>query len=191
MDRTAETEKVCPEAGPPLFRPGFKKISVPALLLLGLAAFLLGAQAVKRLGLMPGRTYNLAVPADRHWIDTGFDVKRDQVLHFRASGMISLQRGNPMAYCGPDGYKDLKTVQQPLQNHNIGALIGKVVLLLSVEEDEETGEEIRHELIEFFYIGEDNRIQMPIDGQLFLGINELVTEDNGGRFQVEMRLDPN
>ncbi|MFW6136998.1 MAG: hypothetical protein ACOC5U_02870, partial [Candidatus Aminicenantaceae bacterium] len=82
---------------------------MPVFLLLGLAALLLGAQTVKRLGLMPGKSYNLAVSADRHWIDTGFDVKRDQVLHFRASGMISLQRGNPMAYCGPDGYKDLKT----------------------------------------------------------------------------------
>lgn len=150
--------------------------------------FVLGVQAVKRMGLIPGRTYNLSVPADRHWLDTGFDVRRGQVLSFSASGMISLQRGNPMAYCGPDGYDDLKTVQQPIQDRNIGSLIGRVVLLLSVEEDEETGEKIRNELIEYIYIGERNRVEIPIDGKLFLGVNELVTEDNNGRFQVEMRL---
>ena len=146
------------------------------------------AQNVKRLGLSFGKTYKLAVPADRHWINTGFDVKRGQMISFRASGGISLQRGNPAAYCGPDGLKGLRTIQQPLQDHNIGALIGKVVLLLSVEEDEETGEEIRNELIEYFYIGEKNRVEIPVGGQLFLGVNELVTEDNGGRFQVSMRL---
>jgi hypothetical protein len=158
-----------------------------AVLVLGSGIFLPARQAVKRMELIRGRTYNLTVPADRHWLDTGFDVRRGQVLHFRASGMISLQRGNPMAYCGPQGYDDFKTVQQPLEDQNIGALIGRVVLLLSVEEDEETGEEIRNELIEYFYIGERRRVEIPMGGQLFLGVNELVTEDNSGNFKVEVR----
>jgi hypothetical protein len=164
-----------------------KGCSITALLL-GCAVFISMGQTVKRLGLAAGQTYNLTVPADRHWLDTGFDVRRGQVLAFRASGMISLQRGNPMAYCGPDGYDDLRTVQQPLEDQNIGALIGRVVLLLSVEEDEETGEKIRNELVEYFYIGERNQVEIPIDGQMFLGVNELVTEDNSGRFQVKMQL---
>lgn len=170
------------------FLSGLKRIRFPAMLLLSCAVFILGGQAAKRLELLSRQTYDLAVPADRHWLDTGFDVRRGQVLVFQASGMISLQRGNPMAYCGPDGYDDLKTVQQPLKDQNIGALIGRVVLLLSIEEDEETGEEIRNEMMEYFYIGERNRVEIPIDGKLFLGVNELVTEDNSGRFLVKMRL---
>ena len=71
--------------------------------------------------------------------DSGNVYLEGQEVHFRASGGISLQVGNPMAYCGPDGY-DLRTLQQPLQDNNIGAVIGKVVLLISIEIDEETGE---------------------------------------------------
>jgi hypothetical protein len=102
---------------------------------------------------------------------------------FEASGVISLQKGNPMAYCGPDGY-NLRTVQQPLRDKNIGALIGRVVFLVSVEVDEETGEETRNEIIEEFYIGEEIRMKMPLSGRLFLGINENVVGDNSGEYKV-------
>ena len=85
------------------------------------------------------KVHQTSVLAEQGWTDTGLDVVEGQDVYFKASGMISLQKGNPMAFCGPDGY-DLKTVQQPLSDKNIGALIGKVVYLISVEIDEETGE---------------------------------------------------
>lgn len=145
-----------------------------------------GAQEVIRLGPEPGRVYRITVPGTAHWTDSGFDVKAGQRISFEAEGVISLQRGNPVAFpCGPDGF-DLKTIQQPLRGENIGALIGKIVLLISIEVDEETGEETRNEIIKEFFIGKQNRIIMPIDGSLFLGINELVVEDNFGEFKVEM-----
>ena len=154
--------------------------------LAALSAF--GSQEVRRMGLDPERISSILVPANTHWADTGFDVNGGEDIYFRASGAISLQQGNPVAFpCNPDGL-DLKTVQQPLPEENIGALIGKIVLLLSVEVDEETGEETRNEIIREFYIGKNKRIEMPIDGRLYLGINELVVADNSGEFRVEIQL---
>jgi len=133
------------------------------------------------------RTSKISVLANTHWTDTGIDVVDGQEVYFKASGGISLQKGNPMAYCGPDGY-DLKTIQQPIKDKNIGALIGKVVMLISIDVDEETGEDIRNELVKEFYIGSENSVEIPIGGRIFLGVNENVVEDNAGEFRVEMRL---
>ncbi len=138
--------------------------------------------------MSPLRAYRIAVPANIDWTDTGFDVRSGQSLRFKASGGITLQQGNPIGFCGPDGL-DLATVQQPLKDHNYGALIGKIVLTLSVEIDEETGEEIREELIEYFYIGTERTVNMPLDGSLYLGLNELVVEDNSGILSVEYDLE--
>lgn len=133
------------------------------------------------------RVHRLVVTADKSWTDAGLDIVEEQEVYFKASGMISLQKRNPMAFCGPDGY-NLKTVQQPLPEKNIGALIGKVVYLISVEIDEETQEEIRNEIVEVFHIGEEKRVRMPIGGHLFLGINENVVGDNSGEYEVILVL---
>jgi hypothetical protein len=157
--------------------------------LIGLGILCLATQETQESGqsLEPSRVYRLPLVSNVQWTDTGYDVQQRQEIQFRATGGISLQVGNPMAYCGPDGY-DLKTLQQPLQDNNIGAVIGKVVLLISIEIDEETGEETRNEIEEIFYIGSEQRISMPLNGRLFLGINENVVEDNSGQFMVEIRL---
>ena len=133
------------------------------------------------------KVHRLIVAADKSWTDTGLDVAKKQEVYFEARGMISLQKGNPMAYCGPDGY-NLKTVQQPLPEENIGALIGKVVYLVSVERDKETGEEIRNEVVEKFHIGEAKRVEISMGGHLFLGINENVVGDNSGEYEVILIL---
>ncbi|MFC2163441.1 hypothetical protein ACFLT2_00425 [Acidobacteriota bacterium] len=157
--------------------------------LIGMGILCLAAQETQELGqpLELDRVYRFPLASNVKWTDTGYDVQQNQEIHFRATGGISLQVGNPMAYCGPDGY-DLKTLQQPLQDNNIGAVIGKVVLLISIEIDEETGEETRNEIEELFYIGSEQRVSMPINGRLFLGINENVAQDNSGQFMVDIRL---
>ena len=127
--------------------------------------------------------FKIKVPADAAWTDTGLDVKAGDLLHLAAAGTISLQKGNPEAFCGPQGL-DMLTLQQPMTEHNLGSLIGKVVRLISVEVNEETKEEIRNELVETFFVGRENRIEIPLDGRLCLGINELVVEDNQGEFEV-------
>lgn len=138
-------------------------------------------------GRETGSVRSVTVMSNEGWADAGVDVFEGEVLLFQAEGVISLQEGNPIAYCGPEGY-DLQTVQQPLRDRNIGALIGKIVKLLSVELDEDTGEEIRHEQVEYFYIGKERRVTMPLTGHLYLGVNETVFGDNSGAFRVTVFL---
>jgi hypothetical protein len=125
----------------------------------------------------------ISVMSNAQWTDTGLDVFEGQEFSFRVMGQISLQKGNPVTYCGPNGY-NYQSTQQPLQDKNIGALIGKVYLLLSVEVDEETGEEIRNEVEELFYVGSEIRMAMPMNGRLFLGVNENLVADDEGSFTV-------
>jgi len=127
----------------------------------------------------------MSVMGNIDWTDTGLDVVEGQEIYFQASGGISLQKGNPLVYCSPKGYS-LKTMLQPLSDRNIGALIGKVVKLISVEIDEETGEEIRNEIFEYFFIGSESKLRITMEGHLFLGINENIVGDNSGEFKVTL-----
>ena len=117
------------------------------------------------------------------WVDTGIEVKEGEKLIFQASGSISLQKGNPIANCGPEGL-DLQTPQQPLSDRNLGALVGKVVKVLSIRIDEETGEEIKEEVVRVFYVGKEAEVEMLLEGRLFLGVNDNVYADNDGKFTV-------
>ncbi len=141
------------------------------------------ASLLKGRAQVPVKT--VVVRADTDWTDTGLDVKREDELTFKGKGEVSLQRGNPAAACGPDGMEILSS-QQPIPDKNTGALIGKVVQLIGVRKDEETGEEVRDEIVSIFYIGREGRVFMPTAGRLFLGVNENVVKDNSGEFRVEI-----
>jgi hypothetical protein len=132
-----------------------------------------------------GTFLEIVVLGNQPRTDTGLDVRENQEISFEASGQISLQKGNPIAECGPDGHH-LQTVQQPFSDKDIGALIGEVVWLVSVEIDEKSQEETRHEISERFYIGAQNKIVIPLNGRLFLGINENLVDDNAGEFRVKI-----
>ena len=132
---------------------------------------------------------DVTVMGDTDWTDTGVEVYEGQEVAFSAFGTVYLQEGNIKAYCGPEGY-DLRTRQQPFTDGNIGALIGKVVILLAIEIDEGSGREIRHEIREKFFIGSENRIRMPMSGELYLGINENLVGDNTGAFSVSIVYSP-
>ncbi|OGD11784.1 MAG: hypothetical protein A2Y86_06380 [Candidatus Aminicenantes bacterium RBG_13_62_12] len=129
----------------------------------------------------------LTVQSNTAWTDSGLEVEEGQRLFILADGVVSLQKGNPTAVCGPDGY-GLKTVQQPLPDHNIGSLIGKVVLLLSVSTDPQTGKEVRDELVRIIPLGRVGEVTVPIRGRLYLGVNEMVVGDNEGVFSVKLYL---
>lgn len=133
----------------------------------------------------PGLVKTVVVPANQDWTDTGLDVRRDEELIFKGKGEMTLQMGNPAAACGPDGM-DILSSQQPIPDKKTGALIGKVVQLIGVRKDEKTGEEVRDEIVEMFYIGREGRISMPTSGRLYLGINENVVKDNDGEFKVDV-----
>jgi hypothetical protein len=133
--------------------------------------------------VLPPPEKMVAVPADSGWVDTGIDAGPGDELQFSASGEISLQRGNPEAVCGPSGL-DLITVEQPVPNANLGALIGKLVQPVARRTDEDSGLEIRDDIFILFLIGSENTVPVSFKGRLFLGINENVVRDNGGEYTV-------
>ena len=121
------------------------------------------------------------------WTDTGIDVKKGQEFYFEAEGMVSLQRDNPVSACGPEGL-NLRTMQQPLHDQNLGALICKVREKVEVSEDKQTGEKMSRDIGEVFFIGKENRLLLPKEGRLLLGVNENVAGDNDGGFEVKIYL---
>lgn len=127
----------------------------------------------------------LVVPAAAGWVDTGIDLAQGDEIVVKGQGEITLQKGNPAAVCGPGGI-DIMTVQQPIPDRNIGALIGKVAQLISTKIDEDTGEEIRDEIVAYVFFGVENDVMAPIKGRLYLGINETVIKDNAGEFTASI-----
>lgn len=125
----------------------------------------------------------VSVAAAAGWVDSGIDVAPGEVLFFRAAGEVILQRGNPEAACGPDGL-DLVTVDQPIPDANLGALIGKVAQLVASRPDEDSGQEIRDEVFVLFLIGSERAVAAPFKGRLYLGVNENAHKDNAGEFSV-------
>ena len=127
----------------------------------------------------------VTVPGGPGWTDTGIDVVRAEEFWFDAAGVVSLQKGNPEADCGPEGLK-IQTMQQPVLDRNFGCLVGKVRFKIDVIEDKDTGEKRIQEHGETFFIGKSGPFTMPLDGRLLLGPNENVTGDNDGAFVVRI-----
>jgi hypothetical protein len=157
----------------------------------GLAALALGGLSprLQDQAAIPLLEKTIAVAADAGWVDTGIDVGPGEEIRLAASGEIDLQRGNPQAVCGPGGL-DLITVDQPVPNANLGALIGKVVQPIALRVDEDSGIEVRDEIFVLFFVGEEKAVTVPLKGRLYLGVNENVLKDNGGAFTVVVARRP-
>jgi len=121
------------------------------------------------------------------WTDSGLNVQKGQEYYFQAEGSVSLQKDNPIASCGPEGLA-LRTLQQPLPDQNLGALICKVREKVEVVEDKRSGERTGRDIGEMFFIGKENRIVFPAAGRLLFRVNENVTDDNDGAFEVKIYL---
>ncbi len=119
------------------------------------------------------------------WTDTGIEVKAGQEFYFEVEGTISLQKDNPVAACGPEGL-NLRTMQQPLSDQNLGCLIGQVLERTEVVEDKDRGEKTVRVFGPMFGIGKQIRLAMPASGRLLIGVNENVTQDNDGAFTVNI-----
>ncbi len=166
-------------------RTGIKILLSAGAGLLGLAALVLGrlSQDPQGQAAFPPLDKTIAVAADAGWVDTAIDVGPGEEICLSASGKIDLQKGNPEAACGPEGL-DLVTVDQPVPNANLGALIGKVAQLVARRVDEDSGIEIRDEVFVLFLVGQQKTLTVPFKGRLYLGINEQVLKDNGGAYSV-------
>jgi hypothetical protein len=119
------------------------------------------------------------------WTDTGIEVKAGEEFYFEAEGTVSLQKDNPVAVCGPEGL-NLRTMQQPVTDQNLGCLIGRVLERTEVTVDKDRGEKTVRAFGPTFFIGKQAQVAMPASGRLLVGVNENVTKDNDGEFAVSI-----
>jgi len=115
-----------------------------------------------------GRARTVTIPTSQAWSNSGIDVRRGDVIHFRASGNVTLSH-NPGDYGTPSGANDGRLAgNSPLSGVTGGMLIGRV------------GNS------QPFAIGAESEVTMPASGRLYLGVNDDFAGDNSGNFVVEM-----
>jgi hypothetical protein len=112
----------------------------------------------------------IVVSARQQWTPTGMTVKAGERVTFQSSGQIQLS-DDPKDIAGVAGSLiQRKAPNAPLSGNLAGALIGRIG---------PTGEP--------FPIGDQTAVTMPSAGQLFLGINDDVVDDNKGEFRVKVQ----
>ena len=118
--------------------------------------------------LAPATGTGIVVSARQAWTPTGITVRRGDVLTFNTTGEIQLS-GDATDVAGSAGAKSQRYApNSPLPRNFAGALIARVG----------SGQP--------FPIGNQTRVTMPANGQLFVGINDDGFEDNVGEFRVEI-----
>jgi hypothetical protein len=105
------------------------------------------------------------------WTNSGYVVKKGQVVRITGSGKISLGRGQSAT---PSGLPDLEDEQKLLKAVPTGAL-------LAVIGDDNN---------DFIYIGSSREFTAGRDGALYLGVNEGNLNDNSGAFDVKIEIVP-
>jgi len=111
----------------------------------------------------------LQVPATTPWTDTGIDVQAGDMLSFSANGEIRWGTGGGDT-ANADGNTASMRNSYPLRGAPVGTLIGRVGNSAPFPVGTNTG-----------------AIRMPVNGRLFLGINDDDRRDNSGAFNVVVR----
>jgi len=115
-----------------------------------------------------GSARTVTVPGNQVWTNSGIDVRRGDIIHFRASGNVGLST-NPSDYATPSGAADGRMAgNSPLRGVTGGLLIGRV------------GNS------QPFAIGTESDVTMPANGRLYFGVNDDDVRDNTGSFIVDM-----
>ena len=111
------------------------------------------------------RERELDVQARNAWTDTGISVRAGETVYFSADGRI---RWGTDRRDGPAGENNSpRNANRPIPSRPAAALIGRI------------GNDAP------FFIGDEKGgLRMRSSGQLFLGINDDVLEDNSGSFKV-------
>jgi hypothetical protein len=126
-------------------------------------------------GATPGRggmqnDGSVAVMANQPWTDTGINVRSGEFLRFEVSRTIKFGTGaddEATADGNASGRATAVLRSVPVRAMPVGGLIGRVG----------NGQP--------FAIGTaPERIRMPVNGRLWLGINDLSFDDNSGHFRV-------
>lgn len=111
----------------------------------------------------------VTVPSNQLWTDTGINLQQGQVVHFQASGNVSLSQ-NAGDVGTPAGATSGRLAgNSPMPNVTGGMLIGRL----------NNGPP--------FAIGAQSDVTMPASGRLSLGINDDYVQDNSGNFIVNIR----
>ncbi|HEY3102953.1 MAG TPA: hypothetical protein VGJ69_05140 [Pyrinomonadaceae bacterium] len=123
-----------------------------------------------------GADVTVDVPGNSRGTDTRIDVRSGDQITFTASGTVVA--GQRAGSVGPEG----KTTSgfgsiigtRPVPNAGVGALIGYIRTL-----DGQTSQP--------FYVGSQLTLTVPVDGRLYLAINDDNYSDNSGSFSVRIR----
>jgi hypothetical protein len=111
----------------------------------------------------------IVVTAREGWTATGLDVRRGDLIAFRARGEVQLSTDNNDRARPGGSVSNRQAAQAPVRNAPAGALIGRVGGTAFLIGDGEQG------------------IRMPASGELFLGVNDDHFPDNQGTYEVIVR----
>jgi hypothetical protein len=104
------------------------------------------------------------------WTDTGLDVRRGETLTINATGTI--QFADRTLGTGPDGAAGLRALGgAPMPRELLGALVARV-----------------GRSAPFLVGARADRLAVPMDGPLYLRINDDVLDDNRGEFRVSISV---
>jgi hypothetical protein len=116
------------------------------------------------------------VPGASRGTDTGIDVRSGDQIVFSASGVVVA--GQRAGQVGPEGGRSsgLGSIigTRPVPTAGVGALVGYIRTL----DGQST---------QWFFIGSQLTYTVPVDGRLFLAINDNDYSDNSGSFSVRIR----
>jgi hypothetical protein len=117
----------------------------------------------------------IIVPGDSQGTDTGVDVRRGDRVTVEATG--SVIANTRFGVVSPEGRSETYTIRQnyPVTDVGGGALVGYIQM--------RNGQRSRP-----FYLGSRNTFNAPVDGRLFLFINDDDYSNNSGQFSVRVSL---
>ncbi|MFH1307721.1 MAG: hypothetical protein ABIH72_02625 [archaeon] len=126
-------------------------------------------------------THALKIDSKRDdWTDTGIDVIKGDLIDFDARGKVRFKKIGLAHYTiGPEGERITKDINFLAPGHNAYGLVGMI--------------DIPYTPGSFtFDIGPLKRFDVPLNGRLYLGMNEDVRSgglvDNQGAWDVDIRL---
>jgi hypothetical protein len=123
-----------------------------------------------------GADVTVDVPGNSRGTDTRIDVRSGDQITFTASGTVVA--GQRAGSVGPEGKATSGFGSiigtRPVPNAGVGALIGYIRTL-----DGQTSQP--------FFIGSQLTFSVPVDGRLYLAINDDNYSDNSGSFTVRIR----
>jgi hypothetical protein len=107
------------------------------------------------------------------WVDTGIDVRADDVAAITATGTLTLAQGRTAGPAGlARGFRDLLKAY-PVNEAGLGALIGRIG---------------SSDAAVPFLVGEAKRLQVPRAGRLFLSINKTDNDAIEGTFHATVEF---